>query len=86
MHCLYHAIHIDEYTKHLPEGMWGSCCDSAKGWTEIGMAFNEHLASLHVKYNKLITDAFFMLPIVFAKKFFDCLLSTLEFQDEISDG
>ena len=60
----YRKIHIDEYLRKLPPGMWECCCDSDEGWAEIGMAFNEYLAELAQQHKRLIADAFYKLPPV----------------------
>ena len=58
----YHKVHVDEYCKQLPSGMWERCGHSDAGWAEIGKSFNKHLAALAHRYDRIIADALYKLP------------------------
>ena len=59
----YRGLYIDEFTNRLPKDMWERCSNSDKGWSEIGIAFNQHIASVLKQHDKIIADAFYKLPI-----------------------
>ena len=61
-HGEYIGLHVDEFTKTLPEEMWKRCCDSDAGWAEIGMAFNNHISSVLKRHGKIVADTFYKLP------------------------
>ena len=58
----YFRAHIDEFILQLPPGMWERCRNSDEGWTEIGLAFNEHLFSRLGNHEHVIADAFYKTP------------------------
>ena len=60
----YIGLHVDDFTNTLPKDMWERCRNSDKGWAEIGIAFNHHIASVLENHDKIIADAFYKLPLV----------------------
>lgn len=58
----YRKTHIDEFIKTLSPHEWEKWAGTDTGWSEIGKRYNHYLADLSHSFEKIIADAFYILP------------------------